>query len=100
MPRARATHNASSLEQLRTGMHARVVAVRGGRRLQARLAAFGFVPGAGIQVLQNYGSGPIIVQVHGARVALGRGEAAHLFVEVNHPHGSSPGTHHGRASLL
>lgn len=32
-------------------------------------------------VLQNWGRGPLIVEVHGARLALGRGQAARVEVE-------------------
>ncbi|HEY58950.1 MAG TPA: ferrous iron transport protein A [Anaerolineae bacterium] len=71
-----------SLDQLATGEQARVRDVQGGRTLRTRLATFGFVPGAEVHVWHNMGVGPIIVQVHGTRVALGRGEAARIFVEV------------------
>ncbi len=73
-----------TLAQLHPGDRAQVLFVRGGRRMSARLATFGFVRGAEVQVVQNYGNGPVIVQVHGARVALGRGEAERILVEVNH----------------
>ena len=33
---------------------------------------------------QNYGRGPLIVMVRGTRVALGRGEAAQIFVDRKH----------------
>lgn len=72
-----------SLDQLQTGIRAHVAAIQGGRSLRSRLATFGFVPGAEVEVWRNAGTGPIIVQVHGARVALGRGEAARIFVEVD-----------------
>jgi len=42
----------------------------------------GFTAGAEVAVVQNYGRGPIIVAVRDTRVALGRGEAAKIQVEV------------------
>lgn len=82
--RARTVMQGMSLDRIATGKRARVVGVRGGRILRARLATFGFVPGAEVYVWRNEGVGPIIVQVLGTRVALGRGEAARVFVEMNH----------------
>lgn len=80
--RTRMVTQGVSLDRLATGEQARVREVHGGRTLRARLATFGFVPGAEVHVWRNAGTGPIIVQVHGTRVALGRGEAARIFVEV------------------
>lgn len=45
-----------------------------------RMAAMGFVPGVTLTVEANYGHGPVIVRIKGARVAVGRGQAAHLFL--------------------
>jgi len=52
-----------------------------GRAETNRLASLGFTPGAEIGMMQNYGHGPLIVTVRGARVAIGRGEAGKIFVE-------------------
>jgi Fe2+ transport system protein FeoA len=46
-----------------------------------RLISLGFTPGVEIQVLQNNGHGPLVVNVRDTRVALGRGEAHDIFVE-------------------
>jgi ferrous iron transport protein A len=46
------------------------------------VAALGFTPGAEITVIQNYGRGPILVEVRQTRVALGRGEATKIVVEL------------------
>lgn len=54
----------------------------GGRLFTARAAALGFTPGAEVRVIQNIGRGPMIVTVCGARLALGRGEASKIQVEV------------------
>jgi ferrous iron transport protein A len=59
-----------------------VVALNGGRGFVSRLATLGFVPGARISMVQNYGHGPLIVLVQQARVALGRCEAARILVQM------------------
>jgi ferrous iron transport protein A len=69
------------LAELVTGEHARVVSFTAGRALINRMASLGITPGAQIDMTQNYGHGPLIVIVRGTRVALGRGEAAQIFVE-------------------
>lgn len=52
----------------------------GGRGLMSRLATLGFTPGARVNMVQNFGRGPIIVMVRGTRIALGRGEAQKIIV--------------------
>jgi len=52
-----------------------------GNELNRRLTSLGFTPGIGIEIVQNYGFGPMIVNVRGTRIALGRGEAAKIFVQ-------------------
>lgn len=48
--------------------------------VEERLAALGFVPGALLAVQSNYGRGPVIVNIRGARVAVGRGQAHKILV--------------------
>ena len=54
----------------------------GGRSLTSRLTSMGFSLGVELEVVQNFGRGPIIVKVRDTRVALGRGEATHIQVEA------------------
>jgi Fe2+ transport system protein FeoA len=51
------------------------------RMITSRLISLGFTPGVEIQMLQNNGHGPLVVNVRDTRVALGRGEAHDIFVE-------------------
>ena len=51
-----------------------------GRGIVARLASLGFTPGVEVTMVQNYGRGPLIVEVRGTRVALGRREATRVLV--------------------
>ncbi len=58
-----------------------MVELRGGNHLATRLATLGFTPGVPVTMVQNYGHGPLIVLVREARIALGRGEAAKIWVQ-------------------
>jgi ferrous iron transport protein A len=71
-----------ALSELRAQNRAFVRALRGGRDFASRMAVLGFVPGSIVTVIQNYGHGPVLVTVKDARVALGRGEALKVLVEV------------------
>ncbi len=57
------------------------------RGLARRLIALGLTPGAEVRVLQNRGRGPLIIEVHGVRLALGRGQAARVATEALGPSG-------------
>lgn len=70
-----------SLDKLTPGSHGTVLSFADGRMVTNRLASLGFTPGVTINMTQNYGQGPLIVTVRGTRVALGRGEAAKIFVQ-------------------
>jgi len=52
----------------------------GGRGFMSRLATLGFTPGAELTMVQNFGRGPLIVNIRDTRIALGRGEAAKVHV--------------------
>jgi ferrous iron transport protein A len=68
------------LNAMRPGERGIVVDLAGGRGLLGRMTSLGFTPGAEVTVVQNYGRGPLIAQVRGARIALGRGEAGRIRV--------------------
>jgi ferrous iron transport protein A len=68
------------LAELAVNEHATIQSFAGARAVTTRLASLGFTPGAKVDMTQNYGRGPLIVTVRGTRVALGRGEAAEIFV--------------------
>ena len=69
-----------SLDELVSGEHGTVLSFADGRMVTNRLASLDFTPGATVDMTQNYGHGPLIVTVRGTRLALGRGEAAKIFV--------------------
>ena len=70
-----------SLAKLSAGQQGMIESLHGGRGLVNRLAVLGFIPGQKINMVQNFGRGPLIVKVRGARVALGRGEARKIIVK-------------------
>jgi len=70
------------LMELQPGKKAVIRRLEGGRSILSRLAALGFTPGAVITVLRSSDHGPLLVSLRGSRVALGRGEAAHIFISI------------------
>jgi ferrous iron transport protein A len=68
------------LSEIKTGDQVTLQSITVGRELTSRLTSLGLTPGAMVEVLQNFGRGPIIVNVRGTHVALGRGEARKLLV--------------------
>jgi Fe2+ transport system protein FeoA len=73
--------NTISLTELLVDNRATILAFNIGTVETTRLVSLGFTPGAEVSMTQNYGYGPLIVTVRGTRVALGRVEAAKIFVE-------------------
>jgi ferrous iron transport protein A len=70
-----------NLSVVREGESVRVQGIEGGQHFLSRLAAMGFTPGVLLRVVQNFGRGPLIVNLRDTRVALGRGEASKIVVE-------------------
>ena len=70
----------ATLGELGAGQTGRVLDVRGRTQVVARLAALGFVVDTPILMVQNFGSGPVIVEVRGTQVALGRREASKVHL--------------------
>lgn len=69
------------LAALPEGCKGKVVKVEAGLGLVRRLGEMGFVKGARVKMLRST-SGPIMVQLYGSRIALGRGVASRIIVEV------------------
>lgn len=74
------TENGVNLGAVQNGESVQIRKMKGGHQFLSRLASLGFTPGVELQVVQNYGRGPIIVSLRGTRVALGRGEAEKILV--------------------
>ena len=72
--------NTMTLSDLAPGEVGVVHKLTGGWGFTSRLATLGFTPGAELTMVQNFGRGPLIVNIRGTRIALGRGEAAKVVV--------------------
>ena len=71
-----------SLDQIHENKRAKVVDIQGGAGIRQRLSNMGIHPGDTITLLR-FGAlqGPILIEVHGSQVALGRGIASRIIVE-------------------
>ena len=68
------------LAMVRPGELVTVIGVRAGWGLQRRLADMGLTPGVQIRVINSQMSGPVLIDLRGSRVALGRGVAQKVMV--------------------
>ncbi len=72
------------LTELKPGETGKIIALRGGRRMQERLRSLGMMEGNHIRKLSNLvWSGPVIVLVDRAQVAIGFGMARRIIVLTN-----------------
>ncbi len=71
-----------ALSDLPTKRCALVRELRGGKDFANRMSALGFTPGTVVTAIQNYSHGPVLVTIKDVRIALGRGEALKVLVEV------------------
>ena len=71
-----------TLDQIDENRKVKVIDIQGGLGLRQRLGQMGIHPGDTITMLR-YGAlrGPILIEVHGSQVALGRGIASKVIVE-------------------
>jgi len=74
-------HAAIPLSMLAPGERARLLKVNGGEGLTSRLNALGLTPGVEVSVIQDAG-GPLLLSVRDSRLAVGRGMAQKILVEI------------------
>ena len=67
------------LTVLKKGDRARVAELQGGRTFGRRLADMGILPGTPLTVV--VGGGPVILELRGQRVVIGRGMAHRVMVQ-------------------
>ncbi len=70
-----------NLTNLNNGDGGRVNAINAGRTATKRLYEMGFNTGAPVKIIKN-DFGPVIVSLQGNKVALGRGLAGKILVEI------------------
>lgn len=72
------------IDQLRAGESGAVRSVAGGRGIVRKLEAMGLRPGKTVtKVSAQFMAGPVTVMVDGRQVAMGRGIASRVMVEVD-----------------
>jgi len=69
-----------TIAKLATGESGIVKSYTGGRGMLGRCLSMGFTPGSPVKMLENFGSGPVLVKVHDTEVALGRGIAEKIVI--------------------
>ncbi len=63
------------------GSKVRVISITAGKGKVRRLMEMGILPGEIVEVVSNT-VGPVIVRVRGSMIAIGRGMASNILVEV------------------
>ncbi len=69
------------LSMLGPGERARLLSVNANEGLTSRLNAMGLTPGVEVTVIQDAG-GPLLLSVRDSRLAVGRGMAQKILVEI------------------
>ncbi len=71
----------ATLDMLPTGAKAKIIGVARPGGWVYRIYQMGLTPGAIIEIVANYGRGPIIIRVMGVEIAIGRGIARRILVQ-------------------
>jgi ferrous iron transport protein B len=79
-------HEFQRLADLDAGQQAMVRKLEGGKSFVSRLAAMGFTPGASVTVVRKSGKGPVLINLRGAKVALGNFEARKVIISAIEQH--------------
>ena len=77
----KSTENSLSLSQIKEGKTVTIASVEGGWDYRKRITGLGFVKGCSVAVVRNSSNGPLMVEIKGSKVALGRGEAEKIRVK-------------------
>jgi Fe2+ transport system protein FeoA len=70
------------LAMIAEGENVQLINITGGRVLRKRLADLGLNPGMNLKVVRVDSQGPLILAVKDSRIALGRGMAQKVMVEL------------------
>lgn len=74
-------NDALPLTLVKPGQPLRLIHIAGGRRIRHRLTEMGLTPGIEFSVLHANG-GPLVLSLRDYRLAVGRGMAEHIFVQL------------------
>jgi ferrous iron transport protein A len=70
------------LSEIKKGMMVNVCSFKCGHGLKHRLCTLGILKGQTIEIMKNDEHGPILVKVLDSKIAIGRGQAARIEVEL------------------
>ena len=77
--------NLVALSEVKAGQSGKIAFIRGGHQLLQRLLDMGLTPSTKITLLKTAPfEGPIEISVRGSKLAIGRGIASKVFVELEH----------------
>ncbi len=71
-----------TLDKVEKGQQVLLKEMKLGSMQMQRLICLGFTPGAIIEITQNYGKGPLMLIIRSTCLALGRGVAKKIWVEI------------------
>ncbi len=74
-------NNPIPLTHIPVGKLVRLVEIKGGREITHRLVEMGLTPGVEFKILQDAG-GPLLLAIRDSRIALGRGMAFRVLVQM------------------
>lgn len=81
-------HQPIPLSDVESGTRVRVVRLNGGEGFRGKVISLGLIPGKEIVVQSFSRKGPLVVQIDGSRVALGRELAGRVLVRSDLDDGS------------
>ncbi len=66
------------------GMNVKILGIRGGRTLESKCRQLGICPGDCVSVIRHAPfDGPLLIEIDGRDIALGRGVASKIIIEEN-----------------
>jgi Fe2+ transport system protein FeoA len=74
----------ATLSEVKRKRSGRIIAMDGGHSFRSKMYAMGLREGERVKVLQNYGFGPLVVQLGDNRIVLGRNMTERLWISPDH----------------
>ena len=71
--------NAQQLSSLSSGKKMQITLLDGGREFRSKMLNLGIVPGETVEVVRGGGAMPLVVEVKGTKVMIGKGAAVRIF---------------------
>lgn len=69
------------LVNMKTGQSAILLEINWGDKMKYKLQSMGLIPGTRVSIVSSGKRGPIVIDVRGSRLALGRGIVSKIEVE-------------------